>query len=245
MRAATIASIIATVGLSFSALADNSKNEAQEISIDQKIQIVGTIAQSSKKGAQSGVVILKDSGAQKMIFAELGKPFQIDQRSFIIVRIDLQGAVIANTTERYDLAYINPPSNSANTLVYETESNDTTPEATSTSAERTAELSTKNESPASPASPQRKDLDTEEIIAEAETQSTRRENKPTAESRDTKPAVDTSPIEQSSDDKMQESDYSEQAEGDEYQQQDGLSDDSYQDETVIEPSSDVYQFQQD
>jgi|GEM_PF-1660166 len=240
MRAAAFVSIIASMSFSLSVLADsNSKNEAQELSIDQKVQIVGTIAQSSKKGAQSGVVILKDTGAQRMIFAELGKAFQIDQRSFIITRIDMQGAVIANTSERYELAYINPPSNSANTLVYESDNNDTPPEATTAAAERTAEVSTQSGSPASPASPAPA---ADGVLADAAVQRPKNVKDIAAEPRDVRPAVDTSEVEQpveegeiKFDDEMNSEEQMQYGDAD-------LQDDG---ETFIEPSSDVYQFERE
>src|SRR3989338_5938868 len=90
--------------------------------IDERIQIVGTIAQEHQSGQPRGVVILRDNDNNRTIFAELGKAFLIDNAAFRIARVDSQGAVITDGRQRFEVSYVNPPSNSGNDgLVYEAE----------------------------------------------------------------------------------------------------------------------------
>jgi hypothetical protein len=90
--------------------------------IDERIQIVGTIAQR-QSGQTQGVVILRDGDMNRTVFAELGKAFMIDQTAYRIARIDYQGAIITDGRNRFDISYINPPSASAGSeaLVYDSE----------------------------------------------------------------------------------------------------------------------------
>jgi hypothetical protein len=90
-------------------------------SLEERLQIVGTIAQKEQSGTTEGVVIFKLDD-QRTVFGTLGKSFEIDQQWYYVVRIDGRHATIANVNRsaddrEFEILYINPPS--SNTLIYE------------------------------------------------------------------------------------------------------------------------------
>jgi hypothetical protein len=106
--------------LSSLALASEESTPAPK-PLEERLQIVGTIAQKENSGATQGVVIFRLDD-QRTVFGTLGKAFEIDQQWYYVVRIDGRHAAIANVNRKaddreFEILYINPPS--SNTLIYE------------------------------------------------------------------------------------------------------------------------------